>query len=82
MALLSYLEFREEFPYVVNKKVNWHCTTANCNENPLDGCYDVTPRVFEVAVSWLSRRQFVTVDVNYLNSNNTASAHDWQMFRI
>ena len=39
------LEFREEFPYVVNKKVNWQCTTANCNENPLDGYYDVTRRV-------------------------------------
>ena len=36
---LSYLEFREEFPYVVNKKVNWQCTTVNCNENPLDGYY-------------------------------------------
>ena len=39
---LSYLEFREEFPYVVNKKVSWQCTTVNCIENPLDGYYDVT----------------------------------------
>ena len=35
-------------PYVVNKKVNWQCKTANCNENPLDGYYDVTPRVYDV----------------------------------
>ena len=46
MAFLSYLEFREEFPYVVNKKVNCQCTTANCNDNSLEGYYDVTPRVY------------------------------------
>ena len=48
LAFMSYLEFREEFPYAVNKKVNRHCTTASCNENPLDGYYDVTPRVYKV----------------------------------
>ena len=48
LALLSCLEFREEFPYVVNKKVNRQCTTGNCNENPLDGYYDVTPRVYRL----------------------------------
>ena len=25
--------------------MNWQCKAANCNENPLDGYYDVTPRV-------------------------------------
>ena len=45
LAFLLYLEFREEFPYVVNKKVNWQCAAANCNENPLDGYYDMMPRI-------------------------------------
>ena len=58
LPLLSYLEFREEFPCVVNTKVNWQCTAANCNENPLDCYYDVTPRVYVKTKTTPSKQVF------------------------
>ena len=49
LAFLSYLKFRQEFPYVVNKKVNWQRMPVNCNEKTLDVTsylkYDVTPNI-------------------------------------
>ena len=48
-AFLSYLKFREEFPYVVNKRVNRQCTLENCNEKTIDVKshlrYDVTTNI-------------------------------------
>ena len=47
LPFLSYLEFREEFPYVENKKVNWQCTPRSCNEKTLDvTSYDIMPRLY------------------------------------
>ena len=54
---MSYLKFRAEFPYVVKKKANWQYATANCNENPLDGYYDVTPSIYSFTTTYGAKKK-------------------------